>query len=120
MAIGLVTLVLFALSLGSALADFFVAPDGHDHSSGSKHAPFATLERAQQAVRNFNADLKADLHVHVAAGTYYLEKPLNFTAVDSGSNGHRIVWKGEHGHGGVNISGMDLLGSPNEEHRLVW
>lgn len=117
-------LILLALSLRSTVADFFVALDGNDHSSGSRDAPFATLERAQQAVRTANEDLKADLYVHVAAGTYYLDDPLNFTAADSGSNGYRVVWQGEDGYGGVNISGglqlTDWKLSQHENGGEIW
>lgn len=91
--------------VSTCVADFYVATTGNDHSSGSESAPFATLERAQRAVRAHNTALRADLSVHVAAGTYYLSSPLNFTAKDSGSNGHRVVWEGEIGNGGVSISG---------------
>ena len=89
----------------SSFASFYVSLNGSDSSDGSQTSPFATLSRAQDAVRDVNSDLTSDLYVYVSAGTYYLEEPLNFTAVDSGSNGHRIIWQGEAGHGGVNISG---------------
>jgi hypothetical protein len=61
------------------------------------------LSRAQAAVRKVNANLKHDLQVHVAKGTYQLDEPLNFTSVDSGSNGHRVIWKAANSD--ANISG---------------
>ena len=87
----------------TAAANFWVSPQGSDKAIGSKAAPFKTLGQAQLAVRQANANLKKDLYVHVAAGTYYLDEPLNFTTVDSGSNGHRVIWQAEGDK--VNISG---------------
>ncbi|KAF5603933.1 pectin lyase [Fusarium subglutinans] len=78
---------------------------GKDTAPGTISAPFATLGQAQKAVRKVNRQLASDLTVHVAAGTYYLDKPLTFTSSDSGSNGHRIIWEAETTNGGVNLSG---------------
>lgn len=88
-----------------AVADFYVSSNGKDTARGTVSDPFATLGRAQKAVRGVNHGLKKDLTVHIAAGTYYLDKPLTFTSLDSGSNGHRVIWKGESANGGVKISG---------------
>jgi hypothetical protein len=97
------TLVFISLLLHSISAHFWVAPDGSDHATGARKAPFKTLGRAQEAVRSANTHLKHDLCVHVADGTYYLDEPLNFTAVDSGSNGHRVRWIADGDN--VNLSG---------------
>jgi len=71
--------------------DIYVALQGNGSSDGSQDRSFATLERGQAAVRHINGHLIGDLYDHVAAGTYYLDMPLNFTSVDSVSNGHRII-----------------------------
>lgn len=86
-------------------ADFYVSHNGSDACSGSLGQPFATLERAQTAVREAAAPLTADLTIHVGAGSYYLEMPLNFTAADSGNNGWQVRWVAESTNGGVNVSG---------------
>jgi hypothetical protein len=45
-----IALVLFCLSTACAFArDYHVAPDGKDTDSGSLHAPFATIRRAQES-----------------------------------------------------------------------
>ncbi|KAK7398745.1 hypothetical protein QQX98_011889 [Neonectria punicea] len=47
----------------------------------------------------------SDLKVIVAPGTYVLDEPLEFTADDSGFNGHRVIWEAKNFEKGVNISG---------------
>jgi hypothetical protein len=39
------------LAVGGEAADFFVAPGGDDGNPGTAERPFATLARAQQALR---------------------------------------------------------------------
>jgi hypothetical protein len=96
----------FVLALASlSLGDFYVSPQGNDHNHGSKESPFRTLTKAQLAVREANTAMNADIKVLVAPGTYTLERPLNFTAVDSGFNGHRIIWEAQDVAQGANISG---------------
>jgi hypothetical protein len=76
-------------------ADFYVAPNGKDDWSGRLAAPnrartdgpFATLERAQQAVRSQrptpNAQRPTPNAVMLRGGTYFLKAPLTFTPEDS-------------------------------------
>lgn len=52
---------------------YFVAPNGDDADPGTLDRPFATLGRAQQAVRH------APGVVWLRGGTYYLHEPLVFT-----------------------------------------
>ncbi len=74
-------------------ATFTVATNGDDHWSGRlaspngsrTDGPFATLQRAQQAVRaQRKSGDSQPLVVNLRGGTYYLKTPLVFTAEDSG------------------------------------
>ncbi len=91
-----------------AHADFFVAPNGLDSWSGTLPAPnsansdgpFASLAKAQIAIRNLaKTNPKRPLSVMVRAGTYYLPLSptnpgtLNFTSADSGNSGMPITWQ---------------------------
>jgi hypothetical protein len=58
---------------------YFISPAGDDANPGTLRRPFATLQRAQQAVRQKRGD------VFLRGGTYYLPAPLVFTAEDSGT-----------------------------------
>jgi len=76
-----VTIVLLAiLSAPSPALDFVVASEGDDANPGTKERPFATLTRARDAARQ----AKEPVTVYLRGGTYYLDKPLVFTAEDSG------------------------------------
>jgi hypothetical protein len=63
---------------------------GSDFGPGTVERPFQSLEHAQQTVRTINAD--HDVTVQLADGFYRLSRPLIFTALDGGRNGHHVVW----------------------------
>jgi hypothetical protein len=79
-------------------ADFFVAPNGNDAWSGKSaepntagtDGPFASLTRAQQAVRNLKP--RQPVTVHLRGGVYHLEKTLEFTPQDSGTRDCPITY----------------------------
>lgn len=48
---------------------FYVAPDGSDSAAGSIEQPFATLRRAQAAVRARTAGMASDIVVNLRGGT---------------------------------------------------
>jgi hypothetical protein len=73
---------------------FYVAPNGNDSWSGrlavpnrsKTDGPFASLPRAQKAVREMrHAQPKTPVTVMLRRGTYYLTESLVFTPEDSGS-----------------------------------
>jgi hypothetical protein len=79
-----------------------VSPTGSDLGPGTMEKPFQSLERAQQAVRTVNSE--HDVTVQLADGIYRLARPLLFTALDGGRNGHHVVWAAATGASPV-ISG---------------
>jgi hypothetical protein len=92
----------------AARADFHVSETGDDGWSGSlpqpspdgRDGPFATLERARDAVRAAKAARGAPrraLVVEVSAGTYQLTKPLALTAADSGTESAPVIYRGAKG-----------------------
>ncbi|MBW8034379.1 MAG: hypothetical protein FVQ79_01580 [Planctomycetes bacterium] len=72
--------------------NLYVAPDGDDSNPGTEAKPFATLERAQNAVREFKQKVPKPITVFVREGTYYLSRPLVFTAADSGTDLQPITY----------------------------
>jgi Right handed beta helix region len=75
--------------------EFHVAPWGDDSSPGTAELPFATLRRAQEAVRTMTAGMDGDLLVSLHGGTHVLTEPLALSdaAGDSGRNGHRVIYQ---------------------------
>lgn len=59
---------------------YYVAPAGNDSNPGTLEKPFATLHRAQQALRQSPGS------VYLRGGTYYLARPLVIGPEDSGSS----------------------------------
>ena len=81
---------------------FYVSSDGKDSSPGTSSAPFASLHRAQRAVRQ--ALKHGPVRVIVREGTYYLDQPLMFGPEDSGSPSAPVIYAAEAG-ARVTISG---------------
>jgi hypothetical protein len=99
-------LVMLLVGLGSSLAlaapvSLYVSPQGNDSWSGRSPAtqapngPFATLTRAQAAVRALLAASKAPegVTVWVRGGTYELSQPLVLGPEDSGTPKAPVVYR---------------------------
>ena len=87
-----------ALLLFHSSFHFWVGPNGSDTAAGagvSAQLPFATLQRAQQAVRSRPADSAAT--VTVLPGVYYQDAPLRFGVLDGGSDASRVTWQAAGG-----------------------
>jgi hypothetical protein len=82
---------LILLQIGLALPilgqPYYVAPTGSDGNPGTLEKPFATIQRAQQAVRQQPGP------VWLRGGTYYLSEKLVFSAGDSGSKAAPVVYQ---------------------------
>ena len=70
---------------------YVVSPAGKDSNAGTRESPFATLERAQRAVRTSN--LEHDVVVEMESGVYRIDHALCFRAADGGQNGRRVTWQ---------------------------
>ena len=66
---------------------YYVSPSGNDANPGTLKKPFATLQRAQDAVRQKRGE------VILRGGTYYLSAPLVFAAQDSGTKKAPVVFQ---------------------------
>ena len=82
---------LILLQIGLALPilgqPYYVAPAGSDGNPGTLEKPFATIQRAQQAVRQKPGP------VLLRGGTYYLPQKLVFSAEDSGTKADPVVYQ---------------------------
>ncbi|HRR32947.1 MAG TPA: right-handed parallel beta-helix repeat-containing protein [Kiritimatiellia bacterium] len=75
---------------------FYVAPKGDDHGSGSFEQPFATLERARDAIRaqRKNGVLpRGGVTVYLRGGTYPVTNTFTLTEIDSGNSGAPVVYR---------------------------
>ncbi|MBE1606626.1 right-handed parallel beta-helix repeat-containing protein [Actinopolymorpha pittospori] len=115
-------------------ADFWVAPAGDDAGTGERTSPFATLTRAQRAVREATAAGATTLTVHLGGGTYELAEPLLFTSRDAGP-GRQVAYVAVDGEtpvlsGGSAVTGWRLYDAakniwraavgPRTDTRQLW
>ncbi len=106
-----------------AKPDFVVSPGGDDHWSGRlarpnrarSDGPFATLPRAQQAVRELKASQPKrakPIVVLLRGGTYFLDETLVFKPEDSGTAKAPVIYAASPKEqplisGGVRLVGWD-------------
>ncbi|MHC4497429.1 MAG: peptide-binding protein, partial [Planctomycetota bacterium] len=112
--LGLALFLLMMTALVAPAAELFVAPDGSDDNVGTKARPFATIQRAQEAVRDVAG--KEPVTVNLRAGTYYLTKPVVFGAEDSGAVNRIVVYKAYEKEK-VRVSGGKRLSLQWQEHK---
>lgn len=100
-----------ALAAGdSGGVSYYVALSGDDGNAGTESKPFKTIERAREAVRTQNKNMRGDILVNLRGGTYPIRKTIVFDARDSGSNGYKVIYRSYPGEkaeicGGKRISG---------------
>ena len=134
-------LVLMAASTcnaSSTRADFYLSPNGSDAWSGTlatpnaqgSDGPFATLERARDAVRDLKKQKATDIVVLVREGTYQLRNTVIFSLEDSGEGDSTITYAAYPGETPVFSSGREikdwkrvtgnLPGLPEEALGKIW
>jgi hypothetical protein len=87
---------LLLVGLKLSAAEFHASPSGSDAFPGSAEKPFATLQKARDAVRAARAKGE-NAGVVLHAGVYPLAHTLEFNAADSGAAGAPVIWKAAPG-----------------------
>lgn len=122
--------LLFALTAGIAgagPAEFYVSPQGKDSNFGDENAPFATLERARDAIRDLKQTgniTKEGVVVWVRGGVYPRDHTFELTDKDSASPDMPIVYRAYKDEtpriiGGKTISGFTPVADPAVLARLT-
>jgi parallel beta-helix repeat protein len=124
---------IFLLFVGSSFVSaesfaFYISQDGNDEWSGriseslENDGPFATIQRAQQAVRDLikSGEATSAILVYFRGGEYSLTQEIVFTPQDSGERNGRVVYKNYQNEkvlltGGKKLNGWRLL----QENRWV-
>ena len=108
--------------MNTALAiNIYLAPNGSDTFTGmtpqvnpdSKDGPVKTLTRARNIIRELleKGNTNGPFKVIVANGFYYMDSPLKFTPIDSGTTDSPVIYTAEKDShpvfsGGQKITGM--------------
>ena len=104
---------LFVFLFSSAFGQptfFYVSTKGNDKTGdGSISLPFATMNRAQTAVRLVNQQMKSDIFVYFREGSYFFSNTIQFTVDDGAFNGHTIHYASYPNeqavlHGGIQVT----------------
>ncbi|MFA5293285.1 MAG: right-handed parallel beta-helix repeat-containing protein [Phycisphaerae bacterium] len=108
---------------------FFVAKNGNDTWSGTlaepdpkkQNGPFASLERARQAVRKLVSSGKLDkpVKILVREGIYFLEKPFKLTHEDSGTEKTQICYQSYPGEKAI-LSGGRVIENWHKSQGQLW
>src|ERR1043166_7690084 len=109
------TIVLVALSFAPQVRalDFYISPLGSDANAGTSSKPFATLERARQAVRDSQPTGKrsgSPVTVTLLAGDYLRTNGFELTSADSGNAVAPVIWHAAAGQRVRLLGGRPLSG----------
>ncbi|MCF6311613.1 MAG: right-handed parallel beta-helix repeat-containing protein [Verrucomicrobiales bacterium] len=115
---GVVTMLFFG---GQMMAvervEFFVATEGDDAQSGSEVEPFATLQRARDAVRQVEQKQGMEIRVWLRGGIYRLKKTAVFDLRDSVEDGVRVVYASYPGEKAIFSGAAKLTGEWEKSSR---
>ncbi|MEN9652654.1 MAG: hypothetical protein RL303_374, partial [Verrucomicrobiota bacterium] len=75
--------------------EFWVSPAGSDQAAGTRARPFATLERARDAVRQKRASVSGGAVVRLLPGVHVRSGSFELTAEDGGSAAAPVVYRAE-------------------------
>ena len=103
-----------------------VSPEGSDAGAGTEQQPFATLERAREAIREMRASasgLEGGVTVWIHGGTYRFSRPLHLEATDGGSADAPIVYRSCEGEevrltGGAEVTEWERVTDPEVLERI--
>jgi hypothetical protein len=110
-----VAVVPLSQAVAADVTSIYASPTGSG-ATCSQAAP-CSVQQAQLKARELAPTMAANIEITLAGGTYQLTTPLVLSALDSGQNGHRIVWKGASAQkpvisGGTKISGWTQTSTP--------
>jgi hypothetical protein len=84
------------LTWPGAAAEFWVAPGGNDANPGTRSKPFASLERARDAVREHRTSqsgFRSPITIWLRGGDYIRTNSFELAAADSGTPKAPVIWR---------------------------
>ena len=99
-------------------AEFYIAADGSDANEGTRAKPFATLQRAADAIRE-KGPLQHDVRILVREGVYVLDRAVVFTDKEASSQKYSITVTAYPGSQPVFMGGRHINGWRKGE-KNVW
>jgi hypothetical protein len=88
---------------------FYVSPAGSDSNPGTREKPFATIEKAKEAVRSAGQSGQlADITVYLDGGVYQVEESIAFKPEDSGKDSFQVIYKAMEGEKPILSGGLQI------------
>ena len=109
----------YELFPAAVMAEYYVDPKAADGGTGTKQAPYNSIEKAIKAVRKANDKMTGDIIVHIKDGEYYIDETIMMTEDDAGTNGFSIIYRGET-PGGAVLSGAKKLTGWKKHSDNIW
>lgn len=108
----LLPVALLCLSPAVSAVEFHVSPAGTDQNDGSSSSPFATIERARDAIRRLPAKERAaePVNVFLHAGRHRLTRPVVFGPEDSGTARAPVTYSAYRGENAIIDGGREIGG----------
>ncbi len=97
--------------------EFYIAADGSDANEGTRAKPFATLQRAADAIRE-KGPLQQDVRILVREGVYVVDRAVVFTDREAGSPKYSITVTADPGSQPVFMGGRHIKGWRKGEKNL--
>ena len=118
MKVSVSVLVVLAVCAAAANAEpvkrIYVSPAGNDADPGSVARPFATFERAQEAVKQVRQSSPAEsperIEVLFSGGTYVLSEPIVLQAAHGGADDCAVAYRALDGETPVFTGGRRITG----------
>ncbi len=105
---------------GNVMAEFFISPDGNDLNLGTKDQPFATIQHARDEIRLLNREMTGQIIVNLREGTFRIQDTIEFTEIDSGSNGYEIIYRAYNEEKPIISGGVEVFGFVPVEGQHYW
>jgi parallel beta-helix repeat protein len=112
LALACILFVVAAAPVAARPAVLYVSPAGSDANTGTLARPFATLQRARDAIRAIKArGLPAGgVTVQIRGGRYFMTEPLVLSPQDSGAAGSPIAYEAYRGEKPILSGGRPVTG----------
>lgn len=109
---------------GFAEKTLYVSPTGDDNAAGTEQAPFKTLLKARDKVREIN-DGSEDIVVYLRGndngGYHFPDATLELDQRDGGSNGATVTWRAYPGETPIISGGMRITDwTLHDQEKNIW
>jgi len=115
-----VVLVCWFLCEWALAGEYYVSGKGNDGNSGTQEHPFASLSRAQEAVRMDAKRGSEEIVVRIGEGAYFLDQPLVFGPKDGGTENAVVIYTANEGEKVVLHGAKSLKGEWSAFRDGIW